>query len=77
MASRPTISEAQLSLRTLDTVGIDKIEVLREPNSALYGSDALAGVVSLTTARGSTLLPAADLFRRWRQLQYLPPGEAR
>ncbi len=41
----------------IDTVGIDKVEVLREPNSALYGSDALAGVVSLTTARGSTLLP--------------------
>jgi vitamin B12 transporter len=41
----------------IDSVGIDKIEVLREPNSALYGSDALAGVVSLTTARGTTLLP--------------------
>jgi vitamin B12 transporter len=41
----------------IDTVGIDKVEVLREPNSALYGSDALAGVVSLTTARGNTLLP--------------------
>jgi vitamin B12 transporter len=41
----------------LDAVGIDTLEVLREPNSALYGSDALAGVVSLTTARGNTLLP--------------------
>ena len=41
----------------IDSVGIDKVEVLREPNSALYGSDALAGVVSLTTARGNTLLP--------------------
>jgi vitamin B12 transporter len=41
----------------IDAVGIDKVEVLREPNSALYGSDALAGVVSLTTARGNTLLP--------------------
>ena len=41
----------------LATVGIDQIEVLREPNSALYGSDALAGVVSLTTPRGSTHLP--------------------
>src|SRR6202167_1210509 len=41
----------------IDAVGFDKVEVLREPNSALYGSDALAGVVSLTTARGSTLLP--------------------
>jgi vitamin B12 transporter len=41
----------------LSTVGVQKIEVLREPNSALYGSDALAGVVSLTTARGTTTLP--------------------
>ena len=39
------------------TVGIQSIEVLREPNSALYGSDALAGVVSLTTARGTSHLP--------------------
>jgi iron complex outermembrane receptor protein/vitamin B12 transporter len=38
-------------------VGIQQIEVLREPNSALYGSDALAGVVSMTTARGTTKLP--------------------
>jgi len=41
----------------LAAVGVQKIEVLREPNSALYGSDALAGVVSLTTARGTTPLP--------------------
>ena len=41
----------------LATTGIQSIEVLREPNSALYGSDALAGVVSLTTARGSSPLP--------------------
>lgn len=37
--------------------GIDQIEVLRGPNSVLYGADALAGVVNLTTARGATLLP--------------------
>ena len=36
--------------------GIASVEVLRGPNSALYGSDALAGVVSLTTPRGSTPL---------------------
>ena len=41
----------------LATVGIQKIEVLREPDSALYGSDALAGVVNLTTSRGTTRLP--------------------
>lgn len=38
-------------------VGLSSIEVLREPNSALYGSDALAGVVSLTSAHGATPLP--------------------
>lgn len=42
---------------TLPTTGIQQMEVLRGPNSALYGSDALAGVVSLTTTRGTTALP--------------------
>ena len=41
----------------LATAGIDQIEVLRGPNSALYGSDALAGVVSMNTPRGITPLP--------------------
>src|SRR5450756_229271 len=41
----------------LSTVGVNSIEVLREPNSALYGSDALAGVVSITSNRGNTPLP--------------------
>ncbi|MBO0910547.1 MAG: TonB-dependent receptor [Acidobacteria bacterium] len=43
---------------SLALAGIDNVEVLRAPNSALYGSDALAGVVNLSTARGSTPLPA-------------------
>jgi vitamin B12 transporter len=41
----------------LANVGIQSIEVLREPNSALYGSDALAGVVNITSPRGTTTLP--------------------
>jgi vitamin B12 transporter len=39
------------------TTGLEQIEVLRGPNSALYGADAMAGVVSLTTRRGTTRLP--------------------
>jgi iron complex outermembrane receptor protein/vitamin B12 transporter len=39
------------------SASIAQVEVLRGPNSALYGSDALAGVISLTTARGSTPSP--------------------
>jgi vitamin B12 transporter len=56
----------------LASVGVQSIEVLREPNSALYGSDALAGVVSLTSPRGSTPLPLityagdAGNFRTYR-----------
>ncbi len=41
----------------LATAGIQSIEVLREPDSALYGSDALSGVVNLLSKRGATPLP--------------------
>lgn len=37
--------------------GIAQIEVYRGPDSALYGADASAGVVALTTARGTTAKP--------------------
>lgn len=39
------------------SVGVDRIEVLRGANSVLYGSDSLAGVVSITTRRGRTRMP--------------------
>lgn len=42
---------------TLATTGVEQVEVLRGPNSALYGPDAMAGVVSLTTRRGETPSP--------------------
>jgi vitamin B12 transporter len=42
---------------TLATTGIEQVEVLRGPNSVLYGPDAMAGVVSLTTRHGTTLTP--------------------
>lgn len=39
-----------------------RAEVLRGPNSSVYGSDAMAGVVSLTTRSGSTPLPEVTLL---------------
>ncbi|HEY2115848.1 MAG TPA: TonB-dependent receptor, partial [Candidatus Angelobacter sp.] len=39
------------------TTGIDQVEILRGPNSVLYGADALSGVVNLTTLQGSTFTP--------------------
>jgi len=39
------------------TTGIDRVEVLRGSNSVLYGSDAMTGVVSITTRRGRSRIP--------------------
>lgn len=37
--------------------GIDQIEVLRQANSVIAGPDALAGVIAVTTRRGTTRVP--------------------
>lgn len=42
---------------TVSSTGIARIELYRDPNSALFGSDSQSGVVSLTTPRGTTLKP--------------------
>jgi len=39
------------------TTGVERVEALRDANSVLYGSDALAGVISITTRRGQTRTP--------------------
>lgn len=41
----------------LSNNGVDNLEVLRGANSVLYGSDALSGVVNVTSARGTTAIP--------------------
>jgi iron complex outermembrane receptor protein/vitamin B12 transporter len=43
------------------TTGLDRIEMLRNANSVLYGSDALAGVIDLTTRRGTSRVPEVTL----------------
>jgi vitamin B12 transporter len=39
---------------TLSTAGIDRIEIVRGPQSALFGSDAIAGVVQIFTRRATS-----------------------
>jgi vitamin B12 transporter len=62
---------------TLSTAGLGQFEVYRGPNSVLYGSDASAGVVSVTTPRGSTAFPSlfyegdAGTFTSFRNLAQL------
>ena len=41
----------------LQADGFERVEFQRGPNSALYGSDALASVVSISTTRGDSPLP--------------------
>ena len=44
----------------LTTSGVESVEVLRASNSVLYGSDALSGVVNITTKRGRSRIPEAS-----------------
>jgi vitamin B12 transporter len=46
-----------VDLAQLQTTGVRRVEVLRQSNSVIYGSDALTGVVSIETRRGRTRVP--------------------
>ena len=48
--SSPTQGITELSELTLD--GIDRVEVVRGPQSTLYGADAIGGVVNIITKKG-------------------------
>jgi vitamin B12 transporter len=49
-----------LSNLTLDNV--DKVEIVHGAESALYGTDAMSGVVQIVSHRGTTRIPAVYLF---------------
>ena len=42
---------------TVSSTAVGQIDVVRGPDSAMYGTDAGAGVVTIDTTRGSTLAP--------------------
>lgn len=44
----------------VDTAGVERVEVMRQTNSVVYGSDALSGVVEITTRRGSARVPELE-----------------
>jgi vitamin B12 transporter len=45
---------------TLDNV--DKVEIVHGAESALYGSDAMSGVIQIVSHKGSTRIPELNLF---------------
>jgi vitamin B12 transporter len=45
---------------TISSTAIDRIEIYRGPDSAIHGTDAVAGVISIETPRGYTLKPVLN-----------------
>jgi vitamin B12 transporter len=50
-----------IDLSTFTLSGVEQVEVLREANSLNAGTDALAGVISVTSQRGHTRVPAVSV----------------
>jgi vitamin B12 transporter len=51
-ANDPSNASRMYDFSTLTTDNVERIEVLRGPQSTLYGSDAVGGVVNIVTKRG-------------------------
>lgn len=47
----PSATDGSFNFSYLDTAEIERIEILKGPQSTLWGSDAIGGVVSVTTKR--------------------------
>jgi len=56
----------EFNFANLITCGLERIEVLRGPQSSLWGSDALAGVVNVQTKQGSGPIQLESTFSTGR-----------
>ncbi len=57
----PVSTGRELDFANLVLTNVERIEVLRGPQSALYGSDAMGGVINIITRRGSSGPPQSSL----------------
>jgi vitamin B12 transporter len=51
-----------MNFSNLTTDNVDKVEIVHGAESALYGSDAMSGVIQIISHQGSTRIPELDLF---------------
>ena len=51
--NNPATTNRAFNLANLTLENVDRIEILRGPQSTLYGSDALGGVINIITKRGA------------------------
>ncbi|MGA8145378.1 MAG: TonB-dependent receptor [Candidatus Acidiferrales bacterium] len=51
-----------IDLEGFDLENVDKVEIVHGAASALYGSDAMSGVVQIFTHRGTTSTPVVSVF---------------
>ena len=51
-----------IEIENYDLQGVDKVEVVHGASSALFGSDAVSGVVQVFSHRGTTSEPELDIF---------------
>ncbi len=69
----PTGTGGGYNFAHLDTDNIDRIEVLKGPQSTLWGSDAIGGVISITTKRPAERL-SGTLFGEYGSFNTLRGG---
>ena len=62
-----------IELENYDLEGVDKIEIVHGASSALFGSDAVDGVVQIFSHRGTTTTPESI---SWAKAGHFRRGEA-
>ena len=67
-----------IDLSNLSTTNVQRIEIVRGPQSALYGSDAISGVIQIFTKKGGTetTIPRFDGFLEGGNLNTFHAGTA-
>lgn len=69
----PSTTDGSFNFAFLDTASVERIEVLKGPQSTLWGSDAIGGVVSITTKEPETGL-VGSVFAEYGSFNTLRGG---